>query len=342
MNNSPEKLQNIKSEASEWLMRRRFDSSGSFDSEAFELWLQEDPRHQKVYRLAEQAWVDLQEMQTDPELTKLAAAPSRRFLSGWLGRRFLLWGSLASAAAAVLIMVLGLPRPEQREVAFHQEYRTNTAEIREVVLPDGSSVVMGGKTSLSVDFSQVERKVSLASGEAYFNVSKDASRLFSVSSEKAMVNVLGTRFDVRYGADMLRVSVAEGAIEVVEADPINADARAERRQLGAGEQLVVSADGALGHVEPVQSEASGTWTSGRFGYFRVPLKQMVADANRYYSGEIRLQSAAVGDLLVNTSFRISQIDGMLESLPGALPIVVRHEAGNVVVLALREDIKSDF
>lgn len=88
------------------------------------------------------------------------------------------------------------------------------------ILPDGSKVSLAGATSLSYaeDFA-ANRQVKL-SGEAFFSVARDENSPFSVETEKLMVRVLGTEFNLAAypGGGETVVSLASGKVEVLEKD----------------------------------------------------------------------------------------------------------------------------
>jgi ferric-dicitrate binding protein FerR (iron transport regulator) len=68
---------------------------------------------------------------------------------------------------------------------------------REVTLPDGSSVILNHNTRLAYNasFEGSSRNVTL-SGEAFFDITPDASKPFIIDAGKASVKVVGTSFNV--------------------------------------------------------------------------------------------------------------------------------------------------
>jgi len=83
-----------------------------------------------------------------------------------------------------------------------------------VVLPDNSEVWVrrGGMISFPEDFS-IQRTVHLE-GEAYFSVVKQDGKLFSVTGDDMIINVLGTEFYAKAGNDApCEVTLVEGAVE---------------------------------------------------------------------------------------------------------------------------------
>ena len=90
-------------------------------------------------------------------------------------------------------------------------------EKRSITLSDGTKIKLNSNSKLIVpkQFQAHERTVSLV-GEAYFEVSKDASRPFIITSNDINVVVLGTSFNVRaYPAEnTIQVAVATGMVSV--------------------------------------------------------------------------------------------------------------------------------
>ncbi|MEJ1972750.1 MAG: FecR domain-containing protein [Lacunisphaera sp.] len=124
------------------------------------------------------------------------------------GETLQIWtGGLAAAAALVVAGLWFGHRPQQ--------IATVAAQRQTVTLTDGTVADLNARTSLSVSLSGSERRVRLASGEAYFAVARDAMRPFYVETPAGTVRVTGTHFNVR--ADdpaTLEVTVLEGSVAV--------------------------------------------------------------------------------------------------------------------------------
>lgn len=99
------------------------------------------------------------------------------------------------------------------EITFREEGKriivsTPPATITSVQLSDGSKVLLSANSRLEYqkEFTDTIRSVKL-SGEARFEVAKDASRPFIVCTEQLQTRVLGTVFDMkaypRYSPDVI-------------------------------------------------------------------------------------------------------------------------------------------
>jgi transmembrane sensor len=314
----------IDAEAREWLLRRSLEDRAAADEAAFQAWLDADQRHGECYALAEAVWTDLQNMKGRPELAALSESPRRR--SG-------IAIGIGIAAAILIASVLGFWSHQQDATRQRQSYATGTAEIRTLLLPDGTVVSLGARTKISTEFSDRERLVQLSGGEALFAVTRDSRRPFIVRSGNARVRVLGTRFELRSGEGRLRIGVAEGVIEVISATQPPHSSAANRHVLTAGQQVAVTPAGEFSAIE--RAQAPGAWTGGHFRYDGAPLADVVSDASRYHPRPIELESPDLGRLRVSTSFGISQIAQMIDTLPDVLPVSVENQADGTIVLRRR-------
>ena len=93
----------------------------------------------------------------------------------------------------------------------------NEGIVKEVVLPDGTKVWLNNSATLKYprEFSEKERNVHLE-GEAYFEVTKNRHKPFTVQSDAMRVRVLGTTFNFKCDkrCRVAEATLIEGEIEV--------------------------------------------------------------------------------------------------------------------------------
>jgi ferric-dicitrate binding protein FerR (iron transport regulator) len=111
-----------------------------------------------------------------------------------------------------------LPGGRDDEKAEMTSVATPRGGTYQITLPDGTKVWLNAASSLSFPstFQGLgNRKVEL-SGEAYFEVAKDKTHPFIVSSSKQEVEVLGTHFNINSYADeqVTRTTLLEGSVRV--------------------------------------------------------------------------------------------------------------------------------
>ena len=87
----------------------------------------------------------------------------------------------------------------------------------EITLPDGTSVLLNAKSSLTYqqDFGYTNREVAL-SGEGLFKVKRDTTKQFIVRTGFMDITVLGTTFNVNAyeNQDIITMSLIEGSVRV--------------------------------------------------------------------------------------------------------------------------------
>ena len=199
------------------------------ESEQLQQWLAESEEHVRQYRLLQKVWQERSVEPIGPTTTDARArAIWNQAQSGLASRsrrvRYYYWLKVAAVVvvvaslgvAAYLMQFLALPAGEasRSEVVA----RTSTpGEKLELELPDGSRVWLNAASSLRyrvADFDSV-RSVEL-SGEAYFDVAKDPTRTFVVTSGALRTVALGTAFNVRayHEQATCQVTLVEGTVRV--------------------------------------------------------------------------------------------------------------------------------
>ncbi len=339
-------------ETSEWLVKTEAGDLSAEEKAAFANW-QADIGNTWSYERSKLVWDDIAALNELSELQQSEArgmdhdegAPRVRtgiwssVGGGGLADVFSHWGLSGWAAPAGGIFAMLMLTVW---VAFFwnvgpTSYATETGEIKEYVLADGSHVTMAAKSSMTVSMDENERRVLLSSGDAFFSVSKDPARPFIVVAGNTRVQVVGTRFNVHHGPEEVRVAVEEGIVNVAHGEPEKIEAvpavvlQGDAVEafaplvLTAGQKIVASHQGPLDTIETVRPDEAGLWRQGRLRYNDVGLAEIVADANRYLSGEIILSDESLRSLRLTTSFRTDEVEQFVATLDLVLPVKVRRE-----------------
>ncbi|RZL47967.1 MAG: anti-sigma factor, partial [Pedobacter sp.] len=113
-----------------------------------------------------------------------------------------LWFKIA--AAILIIGLIGIiyqsyyNKGANEPITVAQVFKTKAGERKRITLPDGTTVLLNAKSSLSVgkDFNGKLREVILT-GEAFFDVEHNKEKPFQVHTADFNINVLGTSFNVK-------------------------------------------------------------------------------------------------------------------------------------------------
>ena len=180
-----------------------------------------------------------------------------------------------------------------------------------LVLADGTRVWLNSESSLKypVAFQGNERKVYLE-GEAYFEVSKDEHKPFTVVTGESSIRVLGTSFNVRAYADeaQLCATLVEGKVRLSHAQ--------QSLILSPDEQGVVTL--ASGKLEKRKVDASlyTVWKDGRFVFENQTLEEIMNTLSRWYDVKVFYTNEQVKQAMFNGNLKryddFDQIVKMLE------------------------------
>jgi len=228
------------------------------------------------------------------------------------------------AAKASLLSLLLAGSLWWLDPAWHTEQvRVAVGAQRELVLADGSQVLLDSGSRLQIERRLRSRQLELFEGQARFTV-VHADAPFIVHSQGVRVRDIGTVFDVRSDVRGVRVGVLEGAVEV-------GIGHGAVQPLRAGQQLLAAA-GELGEVQAVASGAMETWRSSVLRFDGTPLRDAIVDLQRYSEVPLRLADERTGGLRLSGEFDSRQVRALLEQLPAVLPVtVVRAADGGLVI-----------
>lgn len=311
----------IERQAVGWLILLQEEPENSDLRRGFEAWLQADPRHALAWQRTQHA------------LTAIAATAPRHdarwrpFLAGRRApparlpsRRHVLRTAALAAGLGATALLAG---PELL-FAIQADHRTGTAEMRSLSLPDGSRVTLAPHSAIALAFSGQERGIHLLSGEAFFDVMPDAGRPFRIQADGLRVTVLGTAFSVRNEPGYQSVGVEHGLVQV--------DLPAESRKLSAGRMLLVGPDGRL-KEDQREPGAIAAWRQHRLIARDEPLAQVVDGLRRYYSGQILITDAALGQRPVTGLYDLRDPVRALQAIARAQNAVIRQISPWLTILS---------
>jgi transmembrane sensor len=332
MNAKPSTPTRAEIEAGEWLatMSQRLVTIDQRNE--FEAWLKASPEHARAYETGKDVF------QLATTCSDLLADTRAEEEAEFQSRRKRLKYSVVAAGVIVALSAVFFAGQEFSWFGSGKKFETSTAQVKDFRLDDGTLVTLGAASEVAVEFDKNERRVRLRRGEAFFEVTRDTNRPFVVMAGDTAVRVLGTQFNVHYGADAVRVAVAEGRVEVVKADE-TATAPVEtpttRAVLTAGETAVATRTGGIITSSSDDKEDLAAWRQGRLVYVDARLRDVVSDMNRYFDGEIELADEKLGERQLTITFRSDEIDRGLDMLHGVLPVQVVRTAPNRILLTRR-------
>ncbi|MCY0854398.1 FecR family protein [Cupriavidus sp. D39] len=311
--------------AARWFARTRDGSLSEQERVEMAAWLDASPVHRAEYTALERIWQAAGAL--DPERLRALApgpAPAAAARRSRPALHAAMLASLCAVAvgAAWLVRQQAAPGPATYAASdashYTASFSTAPGERRRVTLPDGSVVELNTRTRLSVRFEPGQRTVTLADGEAMFEVAHASERPFVVDAGSGTVTVTGTRFDVRRDGAEVAVAVESGSVGVQGRSAAPSAAR-----LSAGLGTRIAADGRVAPAAAVDLGATMAWREGKLLFKDQPLSLVAAEVSRYRRSPVRISDAGTGALRLSSVFRADDTDALLAALPQFLPVGVR-------------------
>ena len=252
--------------------------------------------------------------------------------------------SWIAAAASVLVASLVAWVFLAHESYGWKEFATATGEQRAFELDDGSVIHLNTNSKVALHYAAQTREVRLLQGEALFRVRHNAARPFRVYTTDAVIQAVGTQFNVYNRPDGTEVAVIEGRVNVTpEAHPslakFNVPAASVRedpatRSVGASEEARVGRGGVLS-VRAVADVADAVaWRERRLVFRQETLEHIVEEFNRYSARQIHLEGAEVAGRVFTGVFDADDPDSLAQVLARDSSLSVSY-AGRVIVVNSR-------
>lgn len=205
----------------------------------------------------------------------------------------------------------------------------NEGIVKEVVLPDGTKVWLNNSATLKYprEFSEKERNVHLE-GEAYFEVTKNRHKPFTVQSDAMQVRVLGTSFNFKCdkNCQVAEATLIEGEIEV------KGNNEEGQLILAPGQRVELNkSDGRL-TVKQVDAKLDAVWHDNLIPFQKADIFTISKALERFYdvkiiqSPDIRSDKTYSGVLK-----RKPEIESVLKSLQNSIPIDYKIVGKNIFI-----------
>lgn len=240
------------------------------------------------------------------------------------------WLRKAGKVAAVLAGCLLLTAAVLVYLNRRSEVSVRTAygEIRSVMLPDSSLVVLNGNSRLRYagDWDEAETREVWIEGEAFFTVThKSNNQRFIVNtSDDFKVQVLGTRFNVDNREDAVEVVLNEGSIQLQYAGE-------ETLNLKPDTYVRYEKSTATLERKQVRSEHYSSWVDRREYFDNASLSSVVALLENTYGYTVEVKDPSVLDKKVVGSMPTGSMENFMKALSGAVGLDISVEGRHIII-----------
>jgi ferric-dicitrate binding protein FerR (iron transport regulator) len=182
-----------------------------------------------------------------------------------------------------------------KELLFNTLTNPRGSQVVTLTLSDGTKVWLNAESSIRYPavFVGSDRTVEMT-GEAYFEVAKNASQPFKVMiKDREEIDVLGTSFNINaYGDEpALKTTLLEGSVRVEPLVGVNNNKEKPSVVLNPGQQanLIVGEnrnDSNLTVDRAADVEQAVAWKEGRFAFNRADLPTVMRQLARWYNVDV--------------------------------------------------------
>lgn len=255
-------------------------------------------------------------------------------------------------AAACMVLAIAAGAALYIQNTAPDVYTTALGEQRRLVLEDGSVIEMNTQSELEVHFAEDQRSVKLVAGEALFEVAKDVNRPFQVMTDSAVIEAVGTAFNVRSVTEEVTVTVVEGIVDVTsrssrprggqvgrvdgEDEAAPAPGVLEPVRLKVGQQARIESTSGQVAVIDTTVEKAVAWQERRLIFENQPLSEVVAEFNRYNRRQLVIQDTNLANTRISAVFDADQPEALVRFLTQNTPIEVVDESDSPLVLRADE------
>jgi ferric-dicitrate binding protein FerR (iron transport regulator) len=192
-----------------------------------------------------------------------------------------------------------------------------------LTLNDGTRVWLNSETTIEYpERFSAARTVSL-SGEAFFDVARDAEHPFLVETRGQTVRVVGTTFNISaYESDAQTVTtLVSGNVKLKTATGIVS--------LEPGRQAIF--DGAAVTVRQVDTRAFASWTTGVFEFESMRLSDICTRLERWYNVSFTFEGDAGEERFTGGTWKYEPLDYLLEAIELATEVSFDRHGDHIMV-----------
>lgn len=256
--------------ARHWIARLASGDISEQEMASYKQWVA-DEKHHEVFQHELKLWRSLNLIADNLAPSTAISIQAARMKQ----RRRKVVVASVSAIAACAALLLAVPDITMRLRA--DDWTTN--HIEEVVLSDGSHVVLDADSAFAVHYEHGARTVALLRGRAWFDVRHDAERPFRVEAAGSVAEDIGTAFEVdrRLTDESVETSVQSGSVRVFSRN------NGSSVILTAGQRAVWRGDHVSREAD-IASDSVASWRDGQLMLTSVSVRAAVQTIARYRDG----------------------------------------------------------
>lgn len=342
----------IETQAKYWLWRIE-EGLSQQERQTFVAWVNQDNKHHNALHRNSRS---LKASQLLTEFNGLF--PLEKKVSG---KTKALFSQLSVAASVILFSIISLEvffdkgfnnlfQQAPSEIVY-QQFSTKAGEQANFSLPDGSTVHLNTNSLLTISFSDRHRQLNLIKGEALFDVAKDKSRPFSVSSGQQSFTALGTVFNIQKSENnRLELIVTEGRVLIADSNESlpnltrkitnSAQNNNTNKVIVAGEKAIIinKVQLPIDKMAPEKLSQELAWQKGMLIFHGESLTAALEEVSRYTDMVFSIEDPQLANIKVSGYFKAGDVETLLDSLSYNFDLEYTKTDYNTVVINKADNV----
>ncbi|RZK25427.1 MAG: FecR family protein [Flavobacterium sp.] len=282
-------------------------------------WITASPENEQTFEEIKVFWLpskNIEKRDSSIALAKLNAIIDEQEKNAQRIKKlsFRKWALLAASIA--IIGSIGILMLSSRKLTDNSsndlQQLSKAGEIKAFYLTDGTKITLGPKSSLQYPshFEGQKREVKLV-GEAYFEVSKNPHKPFTVHTKDLDIKVLGTHFNVNASKNerSTTVSLLEGKVNVNVVFDHN-----EEYQLKPGQELVLDHASQQVYQHDLDSVNVLGWMTKTLIFRNEKLSDAARKIEKMYGVKVIFDNVSTAETRVYAQFKNESIKDVLQTI----------------------------
>lgn len=216
-------------------------------------------------------------------------------------------------------------------------FSSSRGEKSMITLTDGSRVYLNsGSSILYPETFLSEKREVVLSGEAFFEITRDANRPFLIRSGHVTTAVLGTSFNIQaYPDKIVRVTVATGKVRVDVKPEENKqfhNRKSKSVTLNAHEQAIFTDGNSELITSKVDINQFIAWKENTLQFKDASLEEVADQLENWYNVTIEFKGEALKNCRINGRYKDQSLSKVLKSIQYMYQIEFKFEKQNKVLL----------
>jgi len=313
------------SDSIKWEKMARYLSGECSSQEKQEViaWLESAPEDQKILEKLGPAWDIPEYGPPKTDVTKLWKDTAKKaglrspLIFAFFRLRFFIYAAASLLFAAGIYFVLqSSPINSSRSALKLERVAVENGRNDELVLSDGSKIILdaGSVFMYPREFGSAAREVYLE-GEGYFEVKPDPENPFIVHAQEAVIQVVGTSFNIRAWPRNKKVTVAVASGKIV----LHSAAKdPESKVVVSSGQLSILYDNGPPSLPQLVDISTYTGWIRREAFFEdIPLSEILNQLERWFDVRFMLKPESYAEERLTIHIKDKPLENILE-LIGAL------------------------